>query len=704
MFRQRKQLFNLGVSSNCNMNKAKRTTTILLVLCLIAISNAYGLTVYVSPEGKDDNPGTAKAPFATLNAAKSYIQKLRKEKKLTGPAEIVLSAGSYKISDPIVFGPEDSGTASSPLIVRAKGNGRPIFTGGIQLPMFQKISDTLWKIDLADMAKYGGEIQQLFVNGKRAVYARTPNEDSDFKVKSVSETTTDASKKTAIQKIKLTGEQLAVLPVNKPLENLVISVNHAWDRTKKYVRRVSFSDSSVFIGGKPMQPWNKLDNSAQFFFEGEKDFLDQPGEYFIDKEGSLLYVPRPGEEIEKSTAIVPVVDQLLLIAGTPDQKVAYINFKGLSFQYTKHLMPESGEDPAQAAAPSEAAVTADYVTNINFEKCEIAHVANNAIWFRAGCTDSKIQNCYLHDLGIGGVKIGEMSIPADDKRKTGNITADNNIIRSGGHVIPTGVGIMIFHSGDNTISHNEISDFKYSGVSVGWVWGYSESPAKRNKIIYNHIHHLGWGLLSDMGGVYTLGPSEGTVVSNNVIHDIYSYGYGGWGLYTDEGSTGILEENNLVYNCKSSGFHQHYGKDNIIRNNIFAMQIKAQLQATRIEPHRSFSFTNNIVYFNSGTLGENNWGKVNAVLDSNIYWDMRNAAMKADQEAHSLVVDPMFTDPATFDFSFKSNKVINKIGFKPFDITEAGVYGSSQWKKLAEFDPVKAKKFNGMVARRLKED
>ncbi|MEQ8683276.1 MAG: right-handed parallel beta-helix repeat-containing protein [Cyclobacteriaceae bacterium] len=224
----------------------------------------------------------------------------------------------------------------------------------------------------------------------------------------------------------------------------------------------------------------------------------------------------------------------------------------------------------------------------------------------------------------------------------------------------------------------------------------------------NHIHHLGWGELSDMGGVYCLGKSEGTSVSNNVIHHVYSYSYGGWGLYTDEGSTGITMENNLVYQCKNSGFHQHYGKENFIRNNIFAGNIRGQLQATRIEDHISFYFTNNIVWYNTGELLVSRWDKIKLIADYNCYWDDRkgrtvtfgemsfNEWKSSGKDTHSIVANPKI-DPDQGIYWPMNKSVLRKIDFKVFDPNKAGVYGSEAWKKKAQLDPQIEKEFEEMI-------
>ena len=271
--------------------------------------------------------------------------------------------------------------------------------------------------------------------------------------------------------------------------------------------------------------------------------------------------------------------------------------------------------------------------------------------------------------------------------------------------------MILFQTSDNNVTHNDISDFLYTGISVGWVWGYSHSPSKRNKILYNHIHHIGWGVLSDMGGVYTLGISEGTEVSHNFIHDIWSYGYGGWGLYTDEGSTDIRMEYNLVVRCKSSGFHQHYGKENIIRNNIFVDNALAQLEATRVEPdHLPFTFTSNIIAYHKGNMYGINWRDVNFKCDNNIYWNDVSGVNwnglsheewqdATGKDVHSLIVNPRFAAPEKGDYTPLNTEALKQIGFTPFDPTEAGVIGENdaEWKTLSHFDENLDALFQSMI-------
>jgi len=671
--------------------------------------------IYLSPTGNDTNPGTSAMPLATLTAARDKARELRKTIKFAEPLEIIAAGGEYYMMQPLFLTSEDSGTPASPLVFKAEPGSKAIFRGGIQISGFEKVNEKLWRTFVPQVAWYDSYFEQLYVNGKRAVRAKSPN-DGFYRVKNVTETILEKgegrSPELAVQKVELDISDTSSFASfsKQDFQDALIVFYHNWDNTRKRVTGFVRDSSSVYIAGEGMKPWNPINNKSRYLVENFKAALDAPGEWFLDRSGYLWYIPLEGETIGNTTFHIPVIKEFISVQGDPvsGKKAEKIRFENLVFEVAGYKTPPDGNEPAQAAAPVNAVITLDFADNIEFRDCEIAHTGTYAFWFRRACSNCSVIKCYMHDLGAGGVKIGETVIRPVADEITGKITVDNNIIRDAGHIFPCAVGIIIFNASDNKLTHNEIADLRYSGISVGWVWGYAQSPSKRNLIAFNHIHHLGWGELCDMGGVYTLGASEGTVVANNNIHHVYSFDYGGWGLYTDEGSYGITMENNLVYKCKNSGFHQHYGKENIIRNNIFAYNIRSQLQATRIEEHKSLSFTNNIIYFDRGTLLSSNWQKFNLFADKNIYWDTRTKDIrfgdvsfadwrKAGKDVHSIIADPVFVNPSAFDFRLKKNSVIRKTGFVPFDYSVAGVNGTEEWKNLAAFDKGLEIKFDNIV-------
>jgi hypothetical protein len=89
----------------------------LLVLLVAAAwqTNAGAAGVYVSPAGRDSNPGTRSQPLASLPAAQKMARKL----KAAGPVTVWLRADTYYLADTLVFTPQDSGTAQNPVTYRA---------------------------------------------------------------------------------------------------------------------------------------------------------------------------------------------------------------------------------------------------------------------------------------------------------------------------------------------------------------------------------------------------------------------------------------------------------------------------------------------------------------------------------------------------------------------------------------------------------
>lgn len=690
--------------------KINRTVFLLILMIFLIPGLLLSQKIYLSPSGNDNNQGTQDQPLASLPAARDKARMIR-NKDSREAVEIIALAGEYLMMRPLELDLRDAGTDASPLVFRSEDGKKAVFRAGVRIEGFEKVNDNLWRAFVPQVAYYDSYFEQLYVNGRRAMRARSPNQGF-YQVKGVEETIAEKGSgrmpQVAVQKIIVDTASLLGTGSfsDQDYEDALVVFYHNWDNTRKRILSFSKSQPAFFIAGEGMKPWNPINSKSRWLIENYRAALDAPGEWFLDRTGYIYYIPLPGETPENTIFHAPILREFIKISGnSPEKQVSNIRFENLVFEVAGYRTPDAGNEPAQAASPVGAIITLDYADNIRFFNCELAHIGTYGMWFRKGCSNCMVNKCYLHDLGAGGIKIGETVLRSAVNEITNHITVENNIITDAGHIFPCAVGIIIFHASDNNLIHNEISNLRYSGISVGWIWGYAHSPSKRNIIRYNHIHHLGWGELCDMGGVYTLGASEGTIVSDNVIHHVYSYDYGGWGLYTDEGSQGIIMENNLVYACKNSGFHQHYGKENIIRNNIFASNIRAQLQATRVEEHRSITFTNNIIYFDRGSLLTSNWHKFNLLSDYNCYWDTQTRDIsfsgksfeewkKEGKDLHSIIADPLFINPAEWDFRFKNLSVVRKIRFTPFDYSKAGVYGDEMWTTLAKPEKEMEKKFD----------
>lgn len=651
--------------------------------------------IVVAPYGDDANDGSLENPLKTLEKAKEILRNTDGDT----PVTVWFREGTYTISDTITFTSEDR----SNVTYRSYPDEKVEFSGTEAISGWTETKINGIDAFVTDVAIDSDDdyFRSLFKGNKRLSRSNYPKEGV-FTIADPAEAEaipSDWNVEFFMHALAFYVNPEDVLDFANA-SDVEVKIMHYWCDEHLPVHSVDTKTGRIETTKPSSMTIREGDN---YYFENVKEALSLPGEWYLDrKEQKLYYIPEDGDTTENTVLYKAVTEQLFTFENAEG-----ISFRGIDFintdwdQMSGNIFGEifTEEHPLydnirydgvhpQAAYDVPAAITVNASSEINFTDCLFENISYTAVKFDKGSHDCNITSSKFNEIGANAVFIhGDFVIPAT----TRNINITDCHIGFYGRIFNNAIGILLTHAEDCELSNNEIHDGWYTGISVGWNWGYAEHPTNGIKIQDNLIYNIGNGWLSDMGGIYTLGIQPDTVISGNVIHNVGCYegatGYGGWGIYLDEGSSYITVEKNLVYDCSSDCFHQHYGENNMVRNNIFAFGGEGQVLITRNEDHNSLYLYNNILVGSKSLMYETAVKKDWFIDNNNLYWDYDTVGnlvysgenMKVGHR-NSIVImtvrgyynnavfaDPIFRDAANRDFTLAENSPALTTGFEPWE-------------------------------------
>ncbi|WP_183559034.1 hypothetical protein [Mucilaginibacter sp. SP1R1] len=609
--------------------KPGRIFIFVFVLNIILTQSILAAEIWVNVNGSDTNTGTQQQPLATVGMALRKARELRRlnDPSIKGGIHIHVEQGMYQLTEPLFVRPEDSGTADCPTIIEGAPQAQSILSGGINITGWHKLKGTVpglpdeatGKVWVADAPLIGNEpviFRQLWINDVKATRAR--GTDAPF-----------------MDRILSWDHQAQTCWIPKPktvdmthIKGMEMFIHQWWAVAMLRIKSVEVQGDSAKLSFyqpesriQAEHPWpapwisKKTGNSA-FYLSNAIQFLNQPGEWYLDlKCHKIYYLPRTGEDMQNAAVVAPYLENIVQVKGTVDRPVSYVSFKNISFQHSGWLLPsKSGLVPHQdgmymldayklkiPGTPDKkglenqawvgrpvGAVEVAYASHTTFEGCHFEHIASTGLDYQRGTHDDEIKGNLFKDIGGTAILAGVYSDEAEevhmaynptDKREVcTNDHIENNLITDATNEDWGCVGIGAGYVKGIIIAHNEVCEVNYTGISMGWGWTKSLNAMSNNSITANKIHHYARNMY-DVAGIYTLSAQPGSIISNNYVDSIYKAPYAHdpehwFYLYTDEGSSYITLKNNW---CPAEKFLQNAnGPGNLWENN--GPQVAAEIK------------------------------------------------------------------------------------------------------------------------------
>lgn len=593
--------------------------TVALGIFCFAPGCSSAAEIWVAPNGSDTNPGTREQPLLTPARGLRVAREMRRTatQPFNEEVRINLRGGNYPLTEPLFIRPEDSGTATSPTVIAAAAGERPVLSGGVAIHGWTLLNENLSGLPesarghvwMAEVPRFNGrrlEFRQLWVDGRKAERARTPNAEQMIplsgwnrgeRTAEIPENITRPQHVDGVEMVLLQQWEIAVLRVN------------SWrSGSERSVLTFAEPESRIeFEHPWPQPVFPPQFRTSPFFLANAIEFLDSPGEWFEDDvAGRVYYWPREGEDLSGARVVAPALETIVEIFGTVDRPVEWVVFEGIGFAHTSWLRPsEMGHVPLQAGlylrdgyglkpkgtpdwrsldnqawlGRPPAAVNARGARQMRFERCRIEHVAANGLDFEFGVQDSRVEGCRVSDVGINGLMAGAFADggieahlpyqPRDERQLCTRLRLANNFITDCANEDWGGVALIAGFVRDVTIEHNEIAGTSYTGISLGWGWTRTLGAARGNTVRANLLRQIATRM-SDTAGIYTLSAQPDTLIAENVIHEIvmnpWVHDPEHWFyLYTDEGSSLVTVRDNW---CPAEKFLQNAnGPGNVWQNN-----------------------------------------------------------------------------------------------------------------------------------------
>lgn len=556
---------------------------VALMASASALAAEAQVIVHVSPTGNDRAAGTEDRPVRTLPRAQELVRAANTADDVT----VVLADGTYDLAAPLDFRAADGGQGGHRVEWRAADGAEPVLSGGMVVDGF-RLNDAERRIWVADVPK-GLDTRQLWVNGQLAErpWIEIRASDLAFSATGFEVTNPDLAWVTEVaqpgrMEVEATGfftDRFS--PVQSISGRTVTMQQPAWDNNSwgydTITRPIFPEDSRLFLVNAPE------------FIGKVNDWHANPYQWFIDPEAGRLYLRiAQDDDIGDLSVVIPRLDALISIAGTPQQPVERLSFRGLTFSHTSWLgasqptgyaNQQSGaflsdvspirpadawqncgwgcvefESMRQKWHQMPAAVQVAAARDITFEGNHFTQLGQIALGIGndptanrsgQGHATARVRVARNHFAVLSGSAIMAGGVredahhPQDAALVNRDLTIEDNTIATVSQDYKDNAAILTTYISGARIAHNDITDAPYDAIAVGWGWGYNDAGGNPNydENQQGYVHNTRYTTPTTL---------RDTVVENNRIHGVKTWFMDGGAIYNLSANPGAVIRGNYI--------------------------------------------------------------------------------------------------------------------------------------------------------------